>query len=153
MLLYGPFLFVLPKITLHKQCISIQDRLRTHGYIGFMKAHSLNVHTRTLVIKRDFSLNDIFYLYRHLLMNTSVRSLHLNFVETSNENKSNVVTISPTSVTMKKKGKREPLILVPADQMEMTTVPFQPMNVFANNCFLNCNSYIFLSGKYNKKLW
>jgi len=102
-----------------------------------MRAHAKNPFTQTLVIKRDFSLNDIFYLYRHLLVNTSIRTLHLNFVETAPENKSNVITISPTNSVVKKKTKKEPLILVPVDKMELTTTLYAPVGVFTNNCFLN----------------
>ncbi len=116
--------------------ISIQDRLRTQGFINFMRHHAENPNTRSLIIKRDFTLNDIFYMCYHLLKNRTVRNLHLSFVETGVENNSNLLTPVTMAMPMKKK---EPQILVTADRMDVTTNMFQPLSVLAHNTTVECN--------------
>jgi len=110
------------------QTISIQDRLRTQGFIYFIKNHAKNPFTTTLILKRDLTLNDIFYLYYYLNENTTVKNFQMAFVDTGVENNSNFL-IAPPIVGKK----REAQIMVPADRMELTTPLFQPLSLLSNN--------------------
>jgi hypothetical protein len=99
-----------------------------------MKAHAHNPHTTTFMLKRDFSLNDMFYLFQHLLYNATVRMLHLSFVESGVEANSNYLSANYAPPTARKlKAKREQQILVTADKMDVTTQVFQPLSILAHN--------------------
>ncbi|MDR3547923.1 MAG: hypothetical protein P4M11_06625 [Candidatus Pacebacteria bacterium] len=106
--------------------------------MNLLRAHASNPFTRSLVIKRDFTLNDIFYLYRHLMTNTALESLSVAFVETAGtEVRSNVQILGPGNQVLNKTRKKpagDPVILVPADKMDVTTTVFEPLSLFANNC-------------------
>ncbi len=98
-----------------------------------MHSHADNPHTTALIVKRAFTLNDVFFLCYHLLKNRALRSLHLSFVETAgNENKSNL--LMPGKAVVKK----APQILVPADRMDVTTSMFQPLSILAHNDSVEC---------------
>ena len=128
------------------QTVSIQDRLRTQGFVHFAKFHAHNLNASTLILKRDLTLNDIFYLFYYLMANINLKNLHLSFVETGVENNSNYLTPFNVAPTTKK---HQPQILVPADRMEVTTVMFQPLSVLANNVSLQS---LTLSGYLQKEI-
>lgn len=109
-----------------------------------MKSHGQNQNTKSLVLKRDFTLNDIFYLFYYLLQNTSIRTLSLVFVETGAEKNSNAQMNenAPQGATQRGK-KRDPLVLVPADRMDVTTPIFQPLGILSNNSTITCILYCF----------
>lgn len=103
-----------------------------------MKSHAKNIHTKSLIIKRDFSLNDIFYLCQYLFKNNSLRSLSLCFIESGAEKNSNAILNEnanggqPAKVAPNK-NKKDPLVLVPSDKMEVTTSLFQPLGMLSHN--------------------
>ena len=100
------------------KAVSIQNRLRTQGFINFMRSHAHNQYTTKLILKRDFTMNDLFYLFSYLLQNKTVTELDVAFMEATG-----------------KKPKLESQVLVPIDQMEYnnTTVVCKPLGIFSNN--------------------
>jgi len=124
----------------------MQDRFKTKGMTNFLKNHCMNVYTNNLIIKRDFTLNDIYYFYQYLLKNNTVRHLHLSFIEVGVENNSNFLSpnayVPKNNSTDGRKSKRKtPQILVPADRMEVTTTLHQPLSMFAHNSKIESNAY------------
>lgn len=111
--------------------------------IHFMKSHAKNTHTTSMIMKRDFTLNDIYFLYRHLLENTTLRHLHLSFVEAGVENNSNFLNPN-TCLNRGIKGsrKKDPQILVPSDRMEVTTTIHQPLSMFAHNATIESKTLL-----------
>ena len=116
--------------TCHVPTISIQSRLRTKGYILFMRGHVNNTTTKKLVLKRNLTLNDIFFLFYYLLKNIYISTFHLMFLEI--ESQSNPNLLAPNSI-VGDNNDRIPQLLVTADQMELTTVIYQPLGLLANN--------------------
>ena len=114
--------------------VSIQDRMRMKGYIDFIKNHALNKKTKELVLKREFTLNDVFYLYYYLLKNEVLESLHLIFMDsTANHYNSNRNPSCPING-----APRQSQILVPADRMELVGTLYKPLGLLANNHTLKC---------------
>ena len=117
--------------------ISIQDRLRTRGFVNFMKSHGNNTNTSCLILKREFTLNDLFYFYHYLLKNETVKDLQLTFMDSIAKDNNSAYFFSTISGKVK-----QPQILVTADRMELTGLLYKPLGLLANNKTLKCTLFI-----------
>jgi len=103
--------------------------MRTKGFVNLLKSHAQNQYTKRLILKRNFILNDIYYLFGYLLQNTTLEDLQLIFLEPNADRNSEF--LSPFQINKVQ-------ILVPADQMELAGVLYKPLGMLADNTTLKC---------------
>eukprot|EP00826_Nyctotherus_ovalis_P039446 TRINITY_DN3796_c0_g3_i1.p1 TRINITY_DN3796_c0_g3~~TRINITY_DN3796_c0_g3_i1.p1 ORF type:complete len:296 (-),score=18.18 TRINITY_DN3796_c0_g3_i1:1125-1940(-) len=111
--------------------VSVQDRLKTRGFVNLMKSHAENVSTTCLILKRELTLNDLFYLYRYLLRNETLQELQLVLTNQANRESSDSFFLNAGKA-------KQPQILVSADRMELVGTLCQPLGLLANSRTLKC---------------
>ena len=70
----------------HKQTLSFQDALTEKGLRIFLRSHSTNMFTTSIIFKREIRLVDAFFFACYLTVNTCLKNIYFKILDQKFDN-------------------------------------------------------------------